>query len=35
MTKWQIKFDEIAKKALSKLSHQQQSLIRNYLYILE
>ncbi len=33
MTKWQIKFDEIAKKALSKLNHQQQSLIRNYLYI--
>jgi len=33
MTKWQIKFDEIAKKALSKLNHHQQSLIRNYLYI--
>ncbi len=33
MTKWQIKFDEIAKKVLSKLIHQHQSLIRNYLYI--
>ena len=32
MIKWQIKFDEIAKKELSKLSHHQQSLIRSYLY---
>ena len=33
MSKWQTKFDEIANRELSKLSHQQQSLINNYLYI--
>ena len=32
MTKWQIVFSRTGEKELGKLSHQSQSLIRNFLY---
>ena len=33
MVKWKVVFSQTGEKELSKLSHQQQSLIRKYLYI--
>ena len=32
MVKWKVVFSQTGEKELSKLSHQQQSLIRSYLY---
>lgn len=32
MTRWNIIFDEVAKKALKKLDHQTQYLIKNFLH---
>jgi len=32
MTRWNIVFDEVAKKELKKLDHQTRSLIKNFLY---
>lgn len=32
MVKWKVVFNQTGEKELSKLSHQQQSLIRSYLY---
>ena len=32
MVKWKVVFSQTGEKEISKLSHQQQSLIRSYLY---